>query len=143
VAAFDARGTFVGETLEGFRRWLFGIADHKMADAVRRHEEAENRSIRREVADPDGEGMERIVAPEGTPSEIAMAGEMADLAGRARDSLPVDHQEVLRLVREHGLTFAETAERMGRTREAVKKLYGRAVVGFRRVFEQLRRGADA
>jgi RNA polymerase sigma-70 factor (ECF subfamily) len=145
MAAFDARGQFVGETLEGFRRWLFGIAEHKAMDAVRRHQVAEERSIRREVTDVDGEAVDSLIAPDATASEIAMAGELSDFASRARDSLPADHREVLRLTREDGLTIEEAAGRMGRSREAAKKLYGRAVLNFKRAFDRLKgdSGAEA
>ena len=37
---------------------------------------------------------------------------------------------MLRLTQFDGLTLREAAERMGRSREAVKKLYGRAMIRF-------------
>ncbi len=139
-AAYEARGDFVGDTLEGFRRWLLGIAEHKALDAVRRHEEAEVRSVRREEAMSDTAAALEVPGLSPTPSEVAIAGELADLASRARERLSDDHREVLRLVSEEGLSLAEVAERLGKSREAVKKLYGRAVVGFRREFDRLRGG---
>jgi RNA polymerase sigma-70 factor (subfamily 1) len=143
VAAFDARDRFTGETIEEFRRWPFGIAEHKTLDMARRHQQAEERSIRREVADADGEEVDSLIAPQATPSEVAMAGELADLACRARDSLPAAHREILRLTREDGLTLGEAAECMGRSREAAKKLYGRALIGFKRALDRLRGGDGA
>ena len=46
-------------------------------------------------------------------------------------ALSEDHREVLRLALEEGLSLRECAERMGRSREAMKKLYGRAVCALR------------
>ena len=46
------------------------------------------------------------------------------------DKLPPDYREIIRLVQEEGLTMAEAAARMGRSRNAVKHLYGRALSQF-------------
>ena len=45
----------------------------------------------------------------------------------AMAALPEDYREALRLVQARRLTLREAAEEMGRTREAMKKLYARAV----------------
>jgi DNA-directed RNA polymerase specialized sigma24 family protein len=45
----------------------------------------------------------------------------------ALDALSEDHRTILRLVQFDGLTLGAAAERMGRSREAAKKLYGRAL----------------
>ena len=45
---------------------------------------------------------------------------------------------VLRLARNEGLSLREVAGQMGRSREAVKKLYGRALERFVEHFERLR-----
>ena len=47
------------------------------------------------------------------------------------DALPDDHRTIVRLALIDGLSLGEAAERMGRSREAAKKLYGRAMVGLR------------
>ena len=52
-------------------------------------------------------------------------------------SLPPDYREVLRLAREEDLSLREVAERMGRSREAIKKLYGRALLRFKEAFDRL------
>jgi RNA polymerase sigma factor (sigma-70 family) len=57
--------------------------------------------------------------------------------GRALGALPPDYREILRLVREEGLTLREAAQRMNRSREAAKKLYGRALFRLTEVFEKL------
>ena len=56
-------------------------------------------------------------------------------------ALPADYREILRLCREEGLTLREAAERMGRSREAAKKLYGRALVRFSTELSRVRREA--
>ena len=41
--------------------------------------------------------------------------------------LPEDYREVIRLRQDEQMTIRETAERMGRSPDAVKMLYGRAL----------------
>ena len=65
---------------------------------------------------------------------------MEELAEKALEQLPPDYREVLRLCREEDASLREVGERMGRSREAAKKLHGRAMVQFIKNFESLRRG---
>ena len=53
-----------------------------------------------------------------------------------------DLPSIRRLAREEHLNLDEAAERMGRSREAVKKLYGRALCRFREIFDRMRGGID-
>ena len=49
LAAYQHRDRFDSEEIAGFRRWLLGIVDHKVKDAVRFHAGAARRSLAREV----------------------------------------------------------------------------------------------
>ena len=62
-----------------------------------------------------------------SPSEVAMAGESAAELRRVIESLPEDYATVLRLVYLDGLTLVQAGERMGRSADAVRKTYGRAL----------------
>ena len=53
-------------------------------------------------------------------------------------ALPDDYRNVLRMALEDGLTLKEAARRMGRSHEAVKKLYGRALARLARELKDLR-----
>lgn len=141
-AAFEGRGTFAGSSESEFRHWLLSIADHKAADAVRRHAGASNRAVGRETTRA-GVSETSVANPgQPTPSEVAMASEAASLAQRARDSLPADYSEILVLTMERGLTLHDAADAMDRSYEATKKLYGRALVRFRAAFQELQGAAD-
>jgi RNA polymerase sigma factor (sigma-70 family) len=59
-----------------------------------------------------------------------MAEEFRAAARAALERLPEAHREVLQLIQEEHLTVDEAAARMGRTREAVRKLYSRALARF-------------
>ncbi len=107
--------------------WLGAIAELKAREAVRHHVAAERRSIGREVG-PDARpptGAFRGTGP--TPSQCAMAGEQRQDLQQAMDGLSADHAAVLRLVVGDGLTLADAAAALGRSYEATKKLYGRAL----------------
>jgi RNA polymerase sigma-70 factor (ECF subfamily) len=56
-----------------------------------------------------------------------MAAESRAAVRRALDALPPDYRSVLLLTRFEGLSLAEAAARMGRSREAAKKLHARAL----------------
>lgn len=113
--------------VRGFRRWLLGIADHRIADA---HDffQAQKRSGKREqplvrpgsVADGTWFG-----EPSGstTPSRLAVQREQADHMGAALQAVPVDMREVLRLRLFEGMTIPEIATRLGIGESAAKHRY--------------------
>ena len=68
-------------------------------------------------------------AADPSPSEPAGAAEEARAVNDALSLLPEDHRKILELVFHEHLTLREAGERMGRSREAAKKLYGRALAG--------------
>lgn len=127
LAAFRRLADFEDKGEGSFGRWLRGILEHKIHDEVRRHLERERRSVRREVSRdrrPDTDALPRGGA---SPSAQAVAQETRETVLRALERLPEDYQRVLRLVHDDGLTVPEAAARIGRTSEASRKLYSRAV----------------
>ena len=62
-----------------------------------------------------------------SPSEFAMGEELKSGVERAMEALPEDYKTILRLVQIEQLTLRDAGERIGRSREAAKKLYGRAL----------------
>ncbi len=130
IAAFLGAADFEDRGDGAFRAWLLRIAEHKAQHAVERFGAAAKRSVRREVTHGARGPTEGFAARGPTPSEAAMGLELAQAVHRAIESLPQAYQEVLRLTRIEGRTLADAAQRMGRSREAVKKLYGRAMARF-------------
>ena len=127
--------------LGSFRNWLLGIVDRKTQEAVRHYLGAQKRDVRMEITKGDRPHTAAALGKDPSPSQQAIAGELAEFARRALAGLSEDHREVLRLAREEGLVLGEVAKRMGRSREAAKKLYGRALTRFRELFEDLRGGS--
>jgi RNA polymerase sigma-70 factor (ECF subfamily) len=130
MAAYEDRASFEDRGEGAFGRWMLGIVDKKVLMAVRTHEGAAKRDVRQELTRsrrPDT-GLLRGRSP--TPSQVAIAGELAALAREAMRALPEDYREVLRLIREEQLPVEEVANRMGRTVVATKKLSARALARF-------------
>jgi RNA polymerase sigma-70 factor (ECF subfamily) len=138
LVAYERRRDFEDRGDGAFGKWLAGIAENRVRDAVKRHAGASKRSARREVTRGQRPETGCLPAAQGTPSGVASSAEQVAGVRAAMLELSADHREVLRLALEEGLTLGECAERMGRTREAAKKLYGRAVCALR-----ARLGAEA
>jgi RNA polymerase sigma-70 factor (ECF subfamily) len=120
-----ARFTGIDET--ELRAWLRRILLNNLANFTRDFRETEKRRVGREVPLDDGSGDRGLVADQSTPSGQAMKDERADALLRALEQLPEDYRQVLRLRHEEELSFKEIAEVMGRSPQAVHKLWARAV----------------
>lgn len=139
IAVLQGRSQFEDRGPDSFRKWVFGIAANKVRETLRRHAGTNKRAANREVSRGMRRDTTQFPAQGPSPSEAAMASELAERVRVAMNALPDDYREVLRLTRQEGLTLRETAEHMGRSREAVKKLYGRAFLKFKQIFEEQRK----
>ncbi len=130
----QAFGGFMGSTTEEFYGWLRSILQHNVVDAVRRFEGSHKRDVRRETAlefgvDPPAHqpGFPLRAAHGKPPEASAIRREDASAVAAAVDRLPADYRLVLQLRYWDGLTFPQIGERVGRSAEAVRKLWFRAV----------------
>jgi RNA polymerase sigma-70 factor (ECF subfamily) len=121
------RGDSEGELLA----WLRHLLRNNLIDFTRQYRATAKRGVDREVplADDDASRGSDPVVPADTPSPSghAMARERDDSLRAAMDRLPEDYREILRLRYDDGLGFDDIAARMGRTPEAARKLWARAV----------------
>lgn len=110
------------------RRWLFDVAQHKLADTYRR-------SARRPVVplDPLAETLEEDAAL--APEEVVLHQEAQAELRVALGRLPPQHQEVLHLRFAHGLGAAEIAAVLGKGEGAVRILIWRALKLLRTYYE--------
>lgn len=141
LAAFDARSSLREETEHALRAWLLAIAQNKVHETVRHLERTAKRDARREVTQARRSRTAQFPGALDSPSQVAIGVEMHALAQHAMRRLPPDYQEILRLARQEHLTLVQAADRMGRSHEATKKLYGRAMARFRIEFQKF--GGDA
>jgi RNA polymerase sigma-70 factor (ECF subfamily) len=130
LVALDRAAEFEPRGPDSFRNWLFGIVDRKVRETIRNHDGAAKRSLRREVTRAARRETGQFRARQPTPSQVAIGAETADLAERAMAALSDDHRTVLRLTRREHLRLEEVADRMGRSRDAVRKLLDRALTSF-------------
>jgi len=137
IAAHGRRRDFENRHANALRAWLLKIAELKARHALRRFGTTAKRATAREQSRNGAAEAAAPVDPGPSPSQAAMDAELSAVALRAMAALPPDYREVLRLARIEGLTLAEAGSRMGRSREAAKKLYGRALVKFADLFEAM------
>ena len=135
LAAFVALGKFEDRGEGSFGRWIRGIVEHKVREQADHHLGAAKRDARRAARLLTDEARSIPSPDQPSPSEVAMAGESAAELRSVIESLPEDHAAVLRLVYLDGLTLAQAGERMGRSADAVRKTYGRALT---RLAEKMR-----
>ena len=139
LAAFLAIGDFEDRGDGSFRRWLRTILERRVADEVRRHVEARGRDLRREVRLPTTAMGAAVAAAQASPSAEAVADERSASLREGIEGLDEDHRTVIRLVHDEGLTLVEAGRRMGRSADAARKLYGRALL---RLSERLLKDED-
>jgi RNA polymerase sigma-70 factor (ECF subfamily) len=133
---------FEGGDDSSFRRWMLRIVGFKAQEAVRRHAGAGKRDVRRELTRGHRGATGQVQGDGASPSQMAMAGELETRAKEAMASLPDQYREVLRMARLRQLTLSEIARHQGRSREAVKKTYARALARFHAALD-LRETEDA
>jgi len=131
--AIDANRDFLrfrGTTQEELYAWLRTILQNNVRDAVRRFEMSQKRSAKREASLSvvvDRSGISTLQSAGNPPDRSAIRREDAALLTHVLARVPADHQAVLRLRYWEGLTFPQIAARLGRTDEAVRKLWYRAL----------------
>jgi RNA polymerase sigma-70 factor (ECF subfamily) len=106
---------FDGQGHKAFLSWVFTIAENRIRDAVDYHG-----AEKRKKPDP-------LSFTQTSPSGAAAREESVQRVRRAVESLPEDHREVVRLRRFEELEYPQVAEIMGRTENAVRVLYCRAL----------------
>jgi len=139
---------FRGHTGRELIGWIRRILAGQLALTLRRYLGTKRRDVRMERDCSDcfdysgwtgnGAGMDQfdraLVADDASPSYLADQREQVQLLGHALDRLPEDYREVIVLRQVEALTFGETAQRMGRSEDAVQKLWIRALTNLRREF---------
>ena len=130
----------------GFRAWLTTVAEHRLADLIKRQRRAK-RGGGRTPAEPRPENdestvidmLQMLATDSRTPSREARMHEAFAAVQTALENLKGDAREALRLRYLEGLSVAELAERMGRSEGAVHMLCTRGLQSLREVLGDLSR----
>lgn len=142
IAALGRRLDFEHRGPGSARNWLLKIVELKVREAVRVYAGTERRDVHREVSRGGRPDTGQFASRAPSPSELFTAAETKERADRAFATLPEHYCQVLHLARVEGLSLREIAQRTDRSREAVKKLYARALARFTREFKRLEGGPD-
>ena len=133
---------FRGQSEPEVAAWLRQIMAGVLSNLLRRYLGTQGRDIRieRELAgelDRSSQAFDRGLADPGpTPSKLAVGRERAVLLADALGRLPDDYREAIILRNLEELPFAEVALRMGRSEDAVQKLWVRALARLRAALEE-------
>jgi RNA polymerase sigma-70 factor (ECF subfamily) len=134
-------GQFRGATDAELAGWLRQILARCLADLVRRYGTGGRRAGRErsldELLDRSSQAMERVLAADGTsPSASAQRRDLGVVLSDALAQLEEDQREVIVLHHLEGLGWDEVARRMGRTPNAVRKLWARALGQMRPLIDE-------
>lgn len=123
-------GRFHGGSEAELLAWLRHLLRNNLADFARTYRPTGKRAVDREVALHPTDSTAATPDPPAdipTPSRVIADREEETAVQQAIATLPDDYQTVLTLRYREGLPFEVIAERMGRTGNAVRKLWARAV----------------
>jgi RNA polymerase sigma-70 factor (ECF subfamily) len=133
---------FRGQSEPEVAAWLRQIMAGVLSNLLRRYLGTQGRDVRleRELAgelDRSSQALDGGFADPGpTPSKLAVGRERAVLLADALGRLPDDYREVIMLRNLEELPFAEVAKRMGRSEDAVQKLWVRALAKLRAALDE-------
>ncbi|MGH7135016.1 MAG: sigma-70 family RNA polymerase sigma factor [Pirellulales bacterium] len=121
---------FRGQTESELLAWLHRILENRAGQAVRKYRLAAKRDVRGECSLSvwgTSEHDLQLAADIDTPSGYVAAAEEADLLAAALACLPDHYQTVIQLRNTERRSFDEIGGLMGRSSEAVRKLWVRAI----------------
>jgi RNA polymerase sigma-70 factor (ECF subfamily) len=122
---------FEGVSAAQLRAWLRCLLLHQAAKLGRRYRRTRKRQLSREVPLSAG-GLSaarpsQIIAEGPSPSVQVMVDEQLGCLQGAIDRLPDDYRRVITLRYQDGLSFDEVGQRLGRSADAARMLWVRAI----------------
>jgi RNA polymerase sigma-70 factor (ECF subfamily) len=130
---------FEGDSEAALRAWLRRMLLNHLADFRSLFKEADKRQVAREVSmasDSSGDRGGGPADPRDSPSRQCAADEQSAALQRVLDRLPEDYRQVLQMRYQEEMTFEQIARIMGRSANAVQKLWARAIERLQAEWEQ-------
>ena len=128
---------FRGASEAEFVCWLRQILAGNLADLIAATSAPQGDvRLEREIQDALDQSsvlLDRLMAPQSSPSQQAVRREQGVLLADALDKLSEDYREVLVLRHLEGLPFPEVARRMGRSQDSIEKLWMRGLARLRQI----------
>ena len=141
VCALRDLGNFTYKNEGDFVRWLTRIAENRLRDNLDKLH-ADKRDIRKEVRlNTHRLTLEKsFTAPlepidSTTPSVIISKREEFDKLAKAIDTLKPEYREVIILTKIDGLSYKEIGDKFGKSADAVRMLFSRAMAALTSAFE--------
>ena len=141
VCAMKDLGNFTYKTEGDFVRWLARIAENRLRDNLDKLH-ADKRDIRKEVRlnthrptleDSFVAALEPIDTT--TPSAIMSKREELDKLAKAIDALKPEYRQVIVMTKIEGFSYKEIGERLGKSADAARMLFSRAMAELTDAFE--------
>ena len=141
MSALKDLGHFTYKTEGDFLRWLSRIAENKLRGHLQRFH-ANKRDIRKEVRlngyrptveDSVVAALDAVVTT--TPSVILSKREELDKLAKAIDALKPEYRKVIVLTKIEGFSYKEIGERLGKSADAARMLFSRAMAELTDAFE--------
>lgn len=141
MSALKDLGHFTYKTEGDFLRWLSKIAENRLRGHVQRLH-MNKRDIRKEVRldgyKPTAEdsvvaALDAVVTT--TPSVIMSKREDLDKLAKAIDVLKPEYRQVIVLTKIEGLSYKKIGERLGKSADAARMLFSRAMAELTDAFE--------
>src|SRR5262245_46068312 len=119
---------FQGTSPPELRAWLRAILVNKVATCTRHYRDTAKRQVGKEVSiAPDSDHQAELAAQAPTASSLLMREERAKALAAALARLREDYRQVIVWRQVEDLSFEEMAARSGRSLDAVRKLWWRAL----------------
>lgn len=117
---------FTGQSSAELQAWLRRILLNNVANVVRGYRGTDKRDVSRELSESELSGS-GIAGRDPTASSLLMKHELLSEVREAVGRLPGHYQDVINWRNYERLSFEEIGDRMGRSAEAVRKLWVRAL----------------
>jgi len=141
LSALKDLGHFTYKTEGDFLRWLSRIAENRLRGHLQRLH-ANKRDIRKEVRlngyrltaeDSVVAALDAVVTT--TPSAIMSKREELDKLAKAIDALKPEYKQVIVLTKIERLSYREIGDKLGRSADAARMLFSRAMAALTSAFE--------
>lgn len=130
IQAAEAFPKFVGATEAELRAWLRQILIHNLRDAEKRWRTTQKRAVSAEAppaADSDGHVATEARSREPSPSKLLQTAEECERVQAAISRLSKQYRQVITLRTFDGHSFEEVGAQLGKTADAARQLWSRAV----------------
>jgi RNA polymerase sigma-70 factor (ECF subfamily) len=126
IEAYRDFPAFRGQSEAEWLGWLRRLLVHNLANFERRYFGTAMRRARREVS-LAAVSADAVAAPGPSPSSVLITGERDRAVQRHLQRLPDDYRQVILWHHRDGLPFDEIGRRLGRSADAARRLWSRAI----------------